>query len=88
MAVKTERENVVYRETNVAGAFLQGNQVWVELWDGTKFMFRECEYLAKADYLRNWLCEQFSIGADVVMCDFGDGVKMPILDHRYSARFF
>ena len=75
-------------ESNVAGAFLQGNQVWVEMWDGEQFMFRECEHLAKADYLRNYLCDEFSLGARVALCDFGDGVVQPILDHRYSARFF
>lgn len=78
----------MYVETNVAGAFLEGNQVWIEMWDGTKFMFRECESLTKADYLRDYLCDEFSLGARVAMCDFGDGVKMPVLDHRWSARFF
>jgi len=67
-------------ETNVAGAFLQGNQVWIQMWDGECFMFRECEYLAKADYLRNYLCDEFSLGARVKLCDFGNGIIKPILD--------
>lgn len=78
----------MYVETNVAGAFLEGNQVWIQMFDGECLMFRECESLAKADYLRDYLCDEFSLGARVAMCDFGDGVKMPVLDHRWSARFF
>ena len=75
-------------ETNVAGAFLQGNQVWIKMWDGECFMFRECEYLAKADYLRNYLCDEFSLGARVILCDHGNGNILPILDGRTVTDFW
>lgn len=75
-------------ETNVAGAFLKGNQVWIEMLDGRKGMFRECEYLAKAEYCRAYLDSEFSLGARVIMGDYGDNIYKPVLDGRTVTDFW
>jgi hypothetical protein len=75
-------------ETNVAGAFLEGDQVWIEMLDGAKYMFRECEYLAKAEYCRDYLNDEFSKGARVLVGNFGDGIYKPVLDGRTVTDFW
>jgi hypothetical protein len=83
----TESENTM-SETNVAGAFLKGNEVWLEMWDGTQMMFQVCAYLSKAEYCRDYLNDEFSKGARVLVGNFGDGIYKPILDGRTVTDFW